>query len=419
MSDAARSSGVGAITAGSRTPWFLTTPPESTRAIARPRVTAELDRAIRSHRVVAVGAPSGFGKSTAVAEWARQAALPVAWLSLTRYDGDIARITHGVVAALRRVVGHPEPLEVLSFDPTDVGGGVDVIAERLRFLPSEIVLVVDQAEFADDLVDSLVAALAVKQPSGIRLVVLSTAPAPDVLRALGSPRGGAAVGPGILAFDSAEIALAGCTMGIDVTADRADEIRDRTGGWPVAVRIELGGAATDDSVLLDQYIDDAILRELPDPVVEIVRATTIVSTLDGPLAAAISGRADAAAQLEECVRRGLFLDRFSHEGRRAYVWHDAFRTAVTTAEERRDPDAVVHRHLRAAEALRDSDPLDAIEHYVAAGAIDAAYTLILESWLELLHEGRAVALDHLCAALPRGYAERAATLGIRACCAWT
>lgn len=122
MSDAARSSGVGVLSAWSRTPWFLTTPPEPKNAVARPRVVAAIDRAVRAHRVVAVGAPSGFGKSTALAEWARSTDLPVAWLSLTRFDGDLARITHGVITALRRALADTDRLDTPSLDPTTAIG---------------------------------------------------------------------------------------------------------------------------------------------------------------------------------------------------------------------------------------------------------------------------------------------------------
>ena len=53
--------------------------------------------------VVLVSAPSGFGKTVAVAAWARTSELPVAWLTLTSFDTDVARIDSLVVDALRRV----------------------------------------------------------------------------------------------------------------------------------------------------------------------------------------------------------------------------------------------------------------------------------------------------------------------------
>lgn len=418
MSDAARSSGVGVLGSAARTPWFLTTPPEPKNTTPRPGVTAQLDAAVRAHPVLVIGAPSGFGKSTAVAEWAAHAGHPVAWLSLTRFDGDGVRVAQGVAAALRRAYGDEEGLASVSFPPSDLAGAVSSIAELIEDRDDDTVLVVDQAEFAEDLPGSLIGELALKQPRGLRLLIVGTAPASDTVRALGVPRDCATMGPESLAFDAREVAAAGRLIGVDIDDKTAADIRDRTGGWPVAVRGELEGTTADLRLPLDDYIEAAVLAALPDPLAEVVRATVILSAFDVGTAVAVSGRADAGALLEECVRRGVFLDRFSHDGRRVYVWHQAFATAVAGTELRRDTAATRARHSRAAEALRAIDPLAAVAHHLAAGESGAAYGLLLDAWLEMLHQGRAVALDRGCAALPPPYDTRAATLGIRAYCAW-
>jgi LuxR family maltose regulon positive regulatory protein len=405
MSDAARTSGMGVLSAGTRTPWFLTTAPESTNTIPRPDVVSALERTVRAHPVTVVGAPSGYGKSTAVAEWARGTALPVAWLTLTRFDGDSERIAHGVVAAVRRTVSDPAVHAQLEAAVVDALG-------------DELVVVVDQLEFAVDPGNSLLGALAAKTPRGLRMVLISTSPPRDVLRTLRLRTDAGALDAAALAFAPGEIVTAAAALAERTLSPAdADLIRERTGGWPVAVRFSLGGAEL--SADLDEYVEDAILAPLAPELVSVIRATAVTSVLGDDLAVSLSGRPDAAALLDECVRRGLFLDRFSRDGRRAYVWHSAFREAVLTSEARRDALAVVTGHLRAAEAQRASAPLIAVEHYLAAGRPEEAYATLLDRWLELLQEGRSGALDRACASLPGAFAERRATLAIRACCAWT
>jgi LuxR family maltose regulon positive regulatory protein len=55
-----------------------------------------------NRKLILISAPAGFGKTTALSEWARQAQLPVSWLSLNEHDNDLARFWTYVVAALQQ-----------------------------------------------------------------------------------------------------------------------------------------------------------------------------------------------------------------------------------------------------------------------------------------------------------------------------
>jgi LuxR family maltose regulon positive regulatory protein len=64
-------------------------------ASARPLVTraqllALLEQAIMTRRVVLLTAPAGWGKTTALAQWATSANIPVAWYTLDAADRDPA-----------------------------------------------------------------------------------------------------------------------------------------------------------------------------------------------------------------------------------------------------------------------------------------------------------------------------------------
>lgn len=73
--------------------------PEFADPLPRPRVCDALAKAVACHRITLLTAPSGYGKTTAVAEWTRTCGHPVAWLSLNRYDTDPAAISEGIAAA--------------------------------------------------------------------------------------------------------------------------------------------------------------------------------------------------------------------------------------------------------------------------------------------------------------------------------
>jgi hypothetical protein len=68
-------------------------------------------------RVTLVSAPAGYGKTTALAAWARARPTPAAWLALDERDAWPAPFLRHVAAALAAV----EPGLVALADPLDVG----------------------------------------------------------------------------------------------------------------------------------------------------------------------------------------------------------------------------------------------------------------------------------------------------------
>ena len=69
--------------------------------VPRPRLAEHLDEGL-GRGLVLVSAPAGYGKTVALAEWARRRRCPAAWLSLDSGDNDPARFWRHVVAALDR-----------------------------------------------------------------------------------------------------------------------------------------------------------------------------------------------------------------------------------------------------------------------------------------------------------------------------
>jgi hypothetical protein len=88
-------------------------------------------------------APTGFGKTTLLADWATSASCPVAWLSLDEADNDPARSWRHVVAALDRArEGLREQLLPLLTALTALSGQgvVTAVISRLEAKPEELAL---------------------------------------------------------------------------------------------------------------------------------------------------------------------------------------------------------------------------------------------------------------------------------------
>lgn len=418
-------------------PWFLVTPPgRSGHAIDRPRVTALVDDVVLRHRVTVVVAPAGFGKTTALADWARGRPEAVAWLSLTRFDEHGGRLVHGVVSALRRLAREAgdlryAPLLTLGPDPRDRDTGHAAVVGALEAVPGPTVIVVDDAHLAGaDLATSVVGLLAAHAPASVHLVLAGREPPELPLQRVRLAGELGELGPDDLAFTVDEVRVASVALRRAVDPGTAAALRERTDGWPAAVRLALvsvpvpartaapaGGPADEAAASLADYVSEEILDVLRPDLADFVLATTVCRTLDAGVAAALSGQHAAGALLEECRRDGLFLDRFTDDGREpVYRWHEVFADRCRAVLAGRDPERLDALHRTAARELAPTDPLRAVLHASRGHDPALALALIEEHWLPLVLRDEAVAVERLCLALPAPWCDTPSALLVRACC---
>src|SRR5690554_3380225 len=91
----------------------LLVPPLRANLIARPRLTARLDEALKlGQRLSLVCARAGAGKSTLVSEWLHGQSQPGAWLTLDRYIDKPSQFCRYLAAAVERA-GVPASLQVM------------------------------------------------------------------------------------------------------------------------------------------------------------------------------------------------------------------------------------------------------------------------------------------------------------------
>ena len=166
----------------------------------RPRLADRLDEGLR-RGLVLVCAPAGYGKTVLLADWARRAQRPVAWLSLDAGDNDPARFWRHTVAALDRacpgigermgpLLGPPAPP---SFEPL-----VTALINELAAQPAdgEVPLVLDDYHLVGSQpVHESLGFLLEHRPSGLHPVLASRADPPLALARLrGSRAAGGAAG---------------------------------------------------------------------------------------------------------------------------------------------------------------------------------------------------------------------------------
>lgn len=354
--------------------------------LRRDRVTMAITAAVDADGVTVLSAPSGYGKTTAVAAWAA-AREDVAWLGLSASDDDPALVTSGVVDALALAADRSgRPFEVRR-DPGDPRRAYREICAALHDGERPVYLIVDDAHRAGEAWrEGLLGMLAEQAPEGLRLILVGTTLIELTLSRHRLTHPECFVGIETLRFTRQEIESLSASA-----TDRPDAaaVLEETGGWPIAVRLLLiGGAlpvagATSPSSFLGEYVREHVLDVLPGTLASFVLDATACAELTPDTAALVTAREDAAEMLESCVRLGLFLERFDGPDGPSYRWHPAFARRCADLSVA-DADRYVAVHRRAARALERTDPIAAVTHARRAGDRAEAREILLRHWLGLV-----------------------------------
>jgi DNA-binding SARP family transcriptional activator len=341
-----------------------TVPSLPERLVARPRLVARLMDLIASHRVVAVLATAGAGKTTAVAEAVAQTQRPVAWLTLDDAETAPGRLLTYLQAAIRRAL--PETRDLVE-DALAVGVAHPEAAALLaEAMPQEpAVVVIDDLErlsASREAVDALAGFIRYAPPTATVVLVGRE----DMLHELGGrvgPQHVARIEDRELAFSHDEVRDALALRGL-TEVDAADVV-EATGGWAAGVLFEAwqpGGPRerpAGEGDPLAGYLGHQILDALPAAEREFLVVTSLLRDVD-----AHGARALGEAAADELLARlaGRYLPVTWLEDGRVLRCHPRLRDHLRRVLAGRDP-AEVHdlrrRHglLLAAEG-NDEDAVD-------------------------------------------------------------
>jgi len=382
--------------------------------VPRPRLVRALGDGLARGRVL-VCAPAGSGKTALLADWARGAGRPVAWLGLDEGDSDPVRFWRYAVAALDRA--RPGLAERMGPPPSRSPDGlVTAMINELAADPGPdgLVLVLDDYHLVDSAaVHESVAFLLENLPPGLRLVVSGRADPPLPLARLRAHGQLAELRAVDLRFSPEEAtALLGETAGLGLPASTAQALVARTEGWAAGLQLaglSLRGHADaagfvaafggSHRLVLD-YLADEVLDGQTEQVRTFLLETSVLEQLSGELCDAVTGRDGSQAMLQDIERAGLFLVPLD-EVRGWWRYHHLFADLLRVRLRAERPGRVRALHLAAA-AWCDAHDLadDAVRHSLAAGDGARAAGLVERHVETLLGRSEGVTLRRWLSALP-------------------
>ncbi len=351
--------------------------PRTPGELLRPRLHALLTDACRDSWLVALIAGAGFGKTTALAAWAREAGhdTDVVWIDAGEAEAGPGGLLGAVWSALEIA-----DLEADRFAPapTRVGGpDLRSLTRMLSERPRESILILDDLHEVRSrrtfyVLDQLIRLL----PVNATLVIASRWEPLLQLNRLRTEGGIHEIGPEDLAMTPEEIRLMWAADGLPSDEQRLEHLLEVTQGWPVAVRLARSAVASagdlDDILgsngslgrIVGRYLADEVFNRLPTGWRDVLACISILDQVHVGLARELSGNDRAPRILEEvAARAGLFVQLPT-----APSWfrpHQLAQAYLRTTLEADGPARVADLHDRAARWFTErGDLAAALSHAV-------------------------------------------------------
>jgi LuxR family maltose regulon positive regulatory protein len=396
-----------------------TTPPRIPRtALDRSRLSGSRPE-FADKSVIVLQAPGGYGKTSLLAQWrkeALQAGAVVAWLTLDAQDTD-QRLVLGLATAMRAGGARPDFGRACVGAPGTNGRSLDEITAWLAEVAdsmAETVLILDEVHaLPDSTLGSSVAYLLLNAPANLKVVLASRKPIALPLHDLPDRGRFASLAAGDLCFDLAEtVALLQARFGRKIELDSCVRLHEITEGWPLGLQLaistierspDLQHAIAGFSVRsgdIHRYFVENLVDHLPPPAASFLVQVSFIDALSPALCEAITLRNDCAhvlAQLRELTP--ILSEDLDSEWSRIHPLAREFLASLFAAL----PEAErLEYHARAARWLDEHGQCEeAARHMLEAGMPDEAYRVIARALHGVLLRGQVSLVKDWIDRLPR------------------
>jgi LuxR family maltose regulon positive regulatory protein len=310
-----------------------------------------------------------YGKSTLLAQAVARAPLPWAWCSCDERMSDRLLVAHLVAGLARYVPGLGAGIEPDADGPEQARA---LCNEILETVPEELLIVLDDVHALGADASEVLALLVRDLPAAVHLTLAGRSPLPFPL---GRIRAGRSLGLGAreLTLTPDEAADLLEAAGGRLAPEEFEDVYRMTEGWVTGLLLaaQVGSVAGQPAARptpeLFDYLAEEVFLAQPPALQRFLIDTAVLERFTPALAAAVSGREDAAELCRNLVARHLFTIRLSGEG----GWYRYHHLLQAFLRDRLDDDLPERRralHRAAAEAwLAAGEPLEAVRHHLHAG----------------------------------------------------
>jgi LuxR family maltose regulon positive regulatory protein len=357
--------------------------------VERRRLLDKLDQSSAS--LVLLNAPTGYGKSVLLAQWAARDPRPFLSITLRDAHNDAVMLLDEVVDELDRI--EPLPAEVASAlaapEPDLEGVVLPRLGEAVEARQAAAVVVLDEMEHIEAPQSLLAIRSLVERVRGGTQIAVATREEPALsLGRLRANRLLTEIGRGELAMTMPESATLLAGIGIELSPDDLDTVVERAEGWPAAlylagmalrdeadVSAAIARFAGDDRFVAD-YIRDEFLTPISRRRIELLRRISILDRFNGELCDAVLERTGSATALRDMLHGNMLLLSLDRKDE-WFRLHTLLRDMLRAEMRRTEPDQEPELHRRASRWWSEhGDSYRAIEHAIAGKDYERAGELL-------------------------------------------
>lgn len=403
----------------------LRLPPSGQSELARLDLLSQLDQ-VAQRRLAIVSAPTGFGKSTLLAQWANRVhgqGGAVGWLSADAQDNEIGRFLRYLVAAIRRAEPSccpdlPGLIASSPLLPTDTI--LSSLVNGLNQCVYPLYLVIDDFHhLTSPDITRFVENLLAYGPTGFHLIIGARDEVPLQLAGLRARGQLVRLDEYQLRFSlSQSEAYLNDQLALALSTAEVVTLHHRTEGWIAGLHLaslSLAGAADKSGFLArfsgtegdiaDFLVQEVLSRQSPE-ILDFLLCTAILERFCAALADALTGKRHSDQTIAQIEAANLFVIPLDREG----IWfryHALFADLLREVLTRQDPDRAKRLHLRAAQWLSGANfPSDAVQHALAAGERDMAASLVESCCMPLIRSSNIAQVRDWLGRLPTEVIEK-------------
>jgi len=353
--------------------------------------------------IVSVVAPSGFGKTTLLSQWAERDGLPFAWVALDEADND----PKVLLSRIAQVLDAVEPIDRQVFDALTSPGSsipglvVPRLGSAMMSRTSPIALVLDDVHLLRN--SECRAALSMQADHlsrGSRLVLSGQVEPPLRIARLRAEGRVLEIGPGDLSLTRDETSSLLRDAGIVLEEQEVAELHRRTEGWPVGLYLaalyiregapfgRVAASFGGDDLFVSEYVESEFLSRVSQQDRAFLTRTAVLERMCGPLCDAVLEQSGSAEALADLARSNLLLVSLDRRGK-WYRYHHLFRDMLRAELDRMEPELIpVLLRRAAAWCVRNDLPESALEYSMAAGDVDTVADLTGRLVVPTYQQGR-------------------------------
>ncbi len=392
--------------------------PMSTKPLVDRGRLIDVLRAEQRKKLTVIHGPTGFGKSTLAAQWAKQLAadgVAVAWLTVDDDDNNAVWFLSHLIEAIRTVT----PALATELGEVLQEHGDDAERYVLTSLINEIhqsgirmTLVIDDWQRVTD--PATIAALRYLLDNvsvGLTVVVTGRNVTGLPMSRMRMQDELVEIDTTALRFDTAEsqnflVELSG----LDLDYSDVEELTVKTDGWVAALQLaslslrgcedpaRLIGTMTGRHHAISEFLAENVLDTLEPSMLDFLLATSITERICGDLASALSGVPDGQTMLEQVEERDLFLRRIDDQW---FRYHQLFVDFLRHRLGRDQAERVTALHRIASTWFAEHRLVsEAVDHALRAGDERRAVEIVEKDGIYLVANSQMATLIALVGKLP-------------------